>query len=161
MNPTRFPEDRQAVISRLHAALWALEHDDPAGWRSNVDALIQWRSQPLVQGLAKLARELEHALGDGAVASSGGSLPEACARLEHVVVRVAVGEPIDAQLVGVLDGDDPLVVRDLVDERAEQGRLARARAAGQHDVASGAHGRRQELRKCPVEHPATAQLIER
>ncbi|GAA5078726.1 protein phosphatase CheZ [Lysobacter panacisoli] len=78
------PQDRQAVIARLHAALWALEHDDVAGWRSNVDALIQWRSQPLVQGLAKLARELESALGNGGIASTG-SLPEACARLEHVV----------------------------------------------------------------------------
>lgn len=85
MNPTRFPEDRQAVISRLHAALWALEHDDHAGWRSNVDALIQWRSQPLVQGLAKLARELEQALGETPANSSGGSLPEACTLLEHVV----------------------------------------------------------------------------
>lgn len=79
-----FSEDRQAVIARLHAALWALEHDDLAGWRSNVDALIQWRSQPLVQGLAKLARELDNALGDGSGVSNG-SLPEACARLEHVV----------------------------------------------------------------------------
>lgn len=78
------PQDRQAVIARLHAALWALEHDDLAGWRSNVDALIQWRSQPLVQGLAKLARELEGALGNGDIGSTG-SLPEACARLEHVV----------------------------------------------------------------------------
>ena len=78
------PQDRQAVIARLHAALWALEHDDLAGWRSNVDALIQWRSQPLVQGLAKLARELENALGESGT-SSNGSLPEACARLEHVV----------------------------------------------------------------------------
>lgn len=81
---TTFPDDRQAVVARLHAALWALEHDDLAGWRSNVDALIQWRSQPLVQGLARLARELENALGDGGIASTG-SLPEACARLEHVV----------------------------------------------------------------------------
>lgn len=77
-------EDRQAVIGRLHAALWALEHDDLAGWRTNVDALIQWRSQPLVQGLAKLARELDTALGNGS-ASPNASLPEACARLEHVV----------------------------------------------------------------------------
>ncbi|HEY0503134.1 MAG TPA: protein phosphatase CheZ [Lysobacter sp.] len=78
-------QDRQAVIARLHAALWALEHDDVAGWRSNVDALIQWRSQPLVQGLAKLARELETALGNRGIASTG-SLPEACARLEQVVI---------------------------------------------------------------------------
>lgn len=77
--------DRQTVVDRLHAALEALEADDHVAWRSNVDELIQWRTQPLVQGLAKLARELEQALGEGGGAGSGGSLPEACARLEHVV----------------------------------------------------------------------------
>lgn len=82
--------DRQTVVDRLHAALDALEADDHVAWRSNVDELIQWRTQPLVQGLAKLARELEQALGDGDGATSGGSLPEACARLEHVV-RVSEG----------------------------------------------------------------------
>lgn len=77
--------DRQAVVHRLHAALDALEADDHTAWRANVDELIQWRTQPLVQGLAKLARELEQALGDGGSAVGGGSLPEACVRLEHVV----------------------------------------------------------------------------
>ncbi|MBW3551035.1 MAG: protein phosphatase CheZ [Proteobacteria bacterium] len=79
------PEDRQLITKRLHAALWALEHDDHASWRTNVDELIQWRTQPFVQGLAKLARELEQALGDGAGSAHGSSLPDACARLEHVV----------------------------------------------------------------------------
>jgi chemotaxis protein CheZ len=77
--------DRQTVIARLHAALDAVEADDYAAWRTNVDELIQWRTQPLVQGLARLARELEQALGDGNASTGGGSLPEACARLEHVV----------------------------------------------------------------------------
>ena len=36
------PQDREIITKRLHAALWALEHDDHAGWRSNVDELIQW-----------------------------------------------------------------------------------------------------------------------
>ncbi len=78
------PGDRQAVIACLHAALDALEADDNDAWRAHVDELIQWRTQPLVQGLARLARELDQALGNGGGAS-GGSLPEACARLEHVV----------------------------------------------------------------------------
>ncbi|MGO4551383.1 protein phosphatase CheZ [Lysobacter sp. 2RAF19] len=77
-------EDRAVVIDCLHAALDALEADDHAAWRARVDELIQWRTQPLVQGLAKLARELDQVLGQG-TASGNGSLPEACARLEHVV----------------------------------------------------------------------------
>ena len=81
------PQDRQLITKRLHAALWALEHDDHAGWRANVDELIQWRTQPFVQGLARLARELELALGEneGTGHPHRGSLPDACARLEHVV----------------------------------------------------------------------------
>ncbi|MFD0738972.1 protein phosphatase CheZ [Lysobacter koreensis] len=86
MNAVAAVHSRQAVVDTLHAALDALEADDHAAWRANVDELIQWRTQPLVQGLAKLARELEQALGDASgAAPSGGSLPEACARLEHVV----------------------------------------------------------------------------
>ena len=77
-------ENRQVVVACLHAALDALEADDHAAWRARVDELVQWRTQPLVQGLAKLARELDQALGQGGAASNG-SLPEACARLEHVV----------------------------------------------------------------------------
>src|SRR5690606_19689667 len=75
-------DERAALIECLHAALAALEEQDDRAWRSNVDELIQWRTQPLVQGLVKLARELEQALGTG---TGGGSLPEACLRLEHVV----------------------------------------------------------------------------
>lgn len=74
--------ERAALVDCLHSALAALDQDDDAGWRSAVDALIQWRSQPLVRGLVKLARELEQALGTG---NGGGSLAEACLRLEHVV----------------------------------------------------------------------------
>ena len=79
-------DDRHAVIACLHAALEALEADNSLAWRTHVDELIHWRTQPLVQGLAKLARELDQALGDMAGAVQHGSaLPDACARLEHVV----------------------------------------------------------------------------
>lgn len=77
--------DRQAVIACLHAALDAVEADNHAAWRMHVDELIQWRTLPLVQGLARLARELDLALGNGSGSADGASLPEACARLEHVV----------------------------------------------------------------------------
>lgn len=85
MNKALSPEDREGITQRLHAALWALEHDDQATWRTNVDELIQWRAQPFVQGLARLARELEETLGDGEGGAHSSSLPDACARLEHVV----------------------------------------------------------------------------
>jgi chemotaxis protein CheZ len=75
--------DRAGLVACLHGALDALEAGDDDAWRQGVDALIQWRTQPLVQGLVRLARELEQALGGGTGAS--GSLPEACLRLEHVV----------------------------------------------------------------------------
>ena len=75
--------DRAGLVACLHGALDALEAGDDDAWREGVDALIQWRTQPLVQGLVRLARELEQALGGGSGAS--GSLPEACLRLEHVV----------------------------------------------------------------------------
>jgi chemotaxis protein CheZ len=74
---------REQVLRRMRAALWAIEHGDEAGWRAQVDALIEWRSQPLVQGLVRLAREVGQALGDGDAGAE--SLAEACARLEHVV----------------------------------------------------------------------------
>ena len=79
-------EDRKAITRHLHAALWALEHDDQTGWRASIDGLIQWRTQPFMPGLARLARELAEALGEPGTPGAGrASLPEACARLEHVV----------------------------------------------------------------------------
>lgn len=77
-------ESREDIIRRVRAALWALENDDQVGFREHLDALVEWRSQPLVQGLVRLARELGQAFGEGD-AASGGSLPEACTRLEHAV----------------------------------------------------------------------------
>ena len=78
-------DDRKHIIRRVRAALWAIEHDDQAGFREHLDALVEWRSQPLVQGLVRLARELGQAFGESDSANAGASLPEACARLEHAV----------------------------------------------------------------------------
>ena len=77
--------EREDIIRRVRAALWAIEHDDQDGFRSNLDALVEWRNQPLVQGLVRLARELGQAFGEGEGSNAGASLPEACARLEHAV----------------------------------------------------------------------------
>ncbi|MFL6593472.1 MAG: protein phosphatase CheZ [Luteimonas sp.] len=76
-------EDRAQITRRIRSALWAIEHGDEAGWRTQVDALIAWRNQPLLQGLVRLARELAQTLGDAP--SHGGALPDACAHLESIV----------------------------------------------------------------------------
>lgn len=76
-------DGRRRLIERLHAALDALEAGDDAAWRACVDDLTRWRTQPLVQGLVRLARELEGARGG--TSGGSGSLAEACLRLEHVV----------------------------------------------------------------------------
>jgi len=56
-------DDRQQVTRRIRSALWAIEHGDEAGWRTQVDALIAWRNQPLLQGLVRLSSE--HPGADG------------------------------------------------------------------------------------------------
>lgn len=78
--------ERRLLTERLHAALDALEAGDDPAWRACVDELTRWRTQPLVQGLVRLARELEQTQGAPAgTSSSSDSLPAACQRLEHVV----------------------------------------------------------------------------
>jgi len=77
--------ERDAIVETLRAALQALESGDDAGCRAAIDGLVAWRTQPLVQGLVRLARELSAALGDTRPGTGSASLPDACARLEHVV----------------------------------------------------------------------------
>lgn len=100
MNDAPARDARQQMVRRVRAALWAIEHDDEAAWRAHVDALIAWRNQPLVQGLARLAQELSQALGDGAPSGIGQALPDACARLEHVV---CVSEDASHRTLGMIE----------------------------------------------------------
>ncbi|WP_455357606.1 protein phosphatase CheZ, partial [Streptomyces sp. SYSU K217416] len=59
---------------------------DEAGWRREIDALAALRTQPMMSGLGRLARELGQALGElPSVPSEAGELDDACARLDHVV----------------------------------------------------------------------------
>ena len=77
---------RAALIERLHSALEALENGDEAGWRRELDAIAAWRTQPVMAGLGRLARELAQTLGELPSAHEGsGELDDACARLDHVV----------------------------------------------------------------------------
>ena len=143
--------DRQAVIARLHAVLEALESDDHATWRANVDELISWRTQPLVQGLARLARELDAALG--ATGAGVASLPDACARLEHVVQMSenASHQTLDliqecSVLVGTLPSrnpDDEDAVATVATVAAIRGRLSEMTAAQGYQDLTGQIIRRE------------------
>ncbi|MEL1264241.1 protein phosphatase CheZ [Pseudoxanthomonas putridarboris] len=75
---------RAALVERLQHALDALEQGDEAGWRRELDAIAAWRTQPMMQGLGRLARELAQTLGE-LPPTDAGELDDACARLDHVV----------------------------------------------------------------------------
>ena len=51
--------DRNALIQHLQEALGALESGDEAGWRREIDALAALRTQPMMAGLGRLAREVD------------------------------------------------------------------------------------------------------
>ncbi len=73
-----------ALVERLQKALDALQAGDEAGWRRELDTIAAWRTQPMMQGLGRLARELAQTLGELPPAH-GNELDDACARLDHVV----------------------------------------------------------------------------
>ncbi len=51
----------------------------------------------------------------------------------------------ELQFGGVLDGDETLVLRNVLREDIQESRLAGARAAGDQDADAGAHGRRKHF----------------
>jgi chemotaxis protein CheZ len=90
VRPPSVPADDAPVIERLHAAMAALEQGDASAWKHHLDSLLEWRRQPVVESLVKLARELDELeraidVRIPAAAQSSGGLPDACSRLEHVV----------------------------------------------------------------------------
>ncbi len=52
------PVDRSALALRLQEALDALESGDETAWRQRIDSLVAARTQPMMSGLSRLAREL-------------------------------------------------------------------------------------------------------
>ena len=73
--------DKNALALRLQEAPDALESGDEAAWRQRIDGLVALRTQPMMSGLSRLARELGQALGElPTVPSEAGELDDACAR---------------------------------------------------------------------------------
>lgn len=80
------PGGREELIARLHAALEALESDDEAAFKAAINSIAELRTSPVIQALARLARELGETLGSLNVADPlFAELPDASARLQHVV----------------------------------------------------------------------------
>lgn len=77
---------REELMARLQAALDALESNDEAAFKSAIHAIAELRASPVIQALARLARELGETLGSLNVADPlFAELPDASARLQHVV----------------------------------------------------------------------------
>lgn len=80
------PARNADIAAHLRAALAAISHADEASLKAELGAIVQWQEQPLMQGLAKLSQSLGEALGElPTVDAAVGELPDACARLDHVV----------------------------------------------------------------------------
>ena len=90
LRPPSVPAGDAQIIERLHAAMVALEQGDADAWKHHLDSLLEWRRQPVVESLVKLARELDELeraidVRIPAASQSAVGLPDACSRLEHVV----------------------------------------------------------------------------
>jgi chemotaxis protein CheZ len=137
--------DRAAIVATLQAAVRAVESDDTAGWRAAIDELVEWRTQPLVQGIVRLARELAVALGDDGRASGAASLPDACARLEHVVQ---------------LTESSSMRTLDLIDECSRLlAKLPEPASDAQRDALAGLRSRFSEMSIAQGYQDLTGQII--
>lgn len=77
---------REEIAAHLRAALAAIGAADEAALKAELKAIVDWQEAPLMAGLAKLSQQLGEALGELPVVDAAvGELPDACARLDHVV----------------------------------------------------------------------------
>ena len=79
--------------------------------------------------------------------------------LERDHVRVQLGEVVKAELQGALDGDQPLLGRDLVGQRAQQRRLPGVGRPGDHDVLPGRRPPRRGSEARSGVHGAVADQV--
>ncbi|HZX81566.1 MAG TPA: protein phosphatase CheZ [Lysobacter sp.] len=145
MSAVAATEERTAIVETLQSALRAVESGDDAAARAALDGLVQWRTQPLVQGLVRLARELAVVLGDDRRAHGTASLPEACSRLEHVVQ---------------LTESSSMRTLDLIDECSRLlGALPPAQDEAQREAVAGLRTRFSEMSLAQGYQDLTGQII--
>lgn len=137
-------DERSELMVSVRAALRALESNDDAGFRQQIDVLTGWRNQPLMQGLMRLARELGTAMGEG---GNCGSLPEACARLEQAVK---------------MSEDASHRTMDLIDQCRELlARVPAAPGSDAHEAMAGVRVRFSEMTAAQGYQDLTGQIIKR
>jgi len=106
------PASNEEIAARLRAALAAIGHSDGDALKQELLAIVRWQEQPLMAGLAKLSQQLGQALGDlPSVDAAVGELPDACARLDHVV---AMTEQATNRTLDLVEDSQKLMERLLV-----------------------------------------------
>ena len=138
-------------VQRAHGAVVALAHGQHHGERLGATHLTD--DHPIrvhAQGHACERRQIDRS----------ATLDVGAPGLQRLVIGMQIGEPIDSQLVRVLDGDDALVDGDLVDQRAQQGGFSAAGTTHHDDVAARQHGRAQETRHVPTHETTAHQLLQ-
>ena len=99
-----------------------------------------------VEGLQQVGRfAAAHFADDDVIGAVPQGVPHQVADRNGALLQPARLEPdavrgVDPQLQGILDGDDPLVVRDEGNEGIEERRLAAPGAAAHQNVAAGVEG---------------------
>ena len=106
------PARNEDIAAHLRAALAAISHADEDTLRAELKAIVDWQEAPLMAGLAKLSQQLGEALGElPAIDAAVGELPDACARLDHVV---AMTEQATNRTLDLVEDSQKLMERLLV-----------------------------------------------
>jgi chemotaxis protein CheZ len=106
------PARNAEITAHLRAALAAISHADDASLRAELEAIVHWQEQPLMEGLSKLSQRLGEALGElPPVDPAVGELPDACTRLDHVV---AMTEQATNRTLDLVEDSQRLMERLLV-----------------------------------------------
>lgn len=119
------PARNAEIAAHLRAALAAIGQADDATLRAELKAIVDWQEAPLMQGLAKLSQQLGEALGELPVFDAAvGELPDACARLDHVL---AMTEQASNRTLDLVEDSQRLMARLLIPDTNHEALLLQLR----------------------------------